>query len=153
MKYLIATLIICAYLLTAGCASLQNAGSAHYTMTQGADANGNPTFNLDVQNGKEIATVKAHIARDGDKVTADLEEQGVAAFEGQRIAADAFKSAVAEATKAAVVAIVAAIPGLAPAAAGLAQGMAVTGTLGAAAVGAAGVVTVDKLNAAPVPAK
>ena len=143
-------MLLLALALLAGCSTLNHAGNASYSVKPFKDdAGALVCCAVDINNGKEIASLEAHVSKQGDDYTVDLKEQGVAAFEGQRIASDAFKNAVAEATKAAVAGIIASIPGLGPAAAGLAQGMAATGSLGAAAVGAAAVVGGQKAGVLP----
>lgn len=134
MRYLI--LMVFALFAT-GCTSLQNAGTASYHVKPFLDAAGNAICcEVAVENGKEIALLKAHIAKAGDSYTVDLEEQGVAAFQGQQIAAGALKTAVDGAVKAAIAAaLIPALPALAPVAgAALASPGAAAAALGAAGV-------------------
>jgi len=90
-----------------------------------------------------------HVTKDGDKYQVDLVEQGVVAFEGQRIAAGAAQGIVDQAAKAAVAAALAPIlPSLAPAVGALISSGATGAVVGGAAIG----ITADKLLASPVPA-
>ena len=132
-------LILLSLLMLSSCASLQYAGTASYSVKPIVDAKGNVICcSVDVKNGKEIANLEAHIQKDGDKYTVDLKEQGVAAFAGQAIAAGATKEAIDAAVKSALaVALAPILPALAPA-------LAAPG-LGAAAVGAASVIGVQKV--------
>lgn len=141
MKRLLILAAIAAFFMS-GCASLQNAGTASYSIKQVTDAKGQPGFDLEVRNGKEIANVEAHLTKDGDKVTVDLKEQGVAAFQGQQIAATSVQASIDAAAKAAVAAALAPLlPALAPAAG---AALASPG-IGAAAVGAGAVILKDKV--------
>jgi hypothetical protein len=134
-----ALLVLPLALLLTACPSLQYAGNASYSVKPFTDSNGQVVCcAVDVRNGKEIANLEAHVTKQGDNYTVDLKEQGVAAFAGQKIAAEAFTSAVTEATKAAVAAVLAPLlPALAPAL--------VAPGLGAAALGAGVGIGVDKL--------
>lgn len=137
MKYL---LIIIALSLT-GCQSLQYAGSSSYQIRQITDANGKTGFDISVKNGKEIATVKAHLVKDGERIEIDLEETGVAAFAGQQIASEAYKLAVKQAAEvAAATAIGMAMPAALPVVGDIISG----GGLGAALIGGAGALAVKK---------
>lgn len=136
MKYL-ALIILAAAALT-GCASLNHAGSASYSVKTSADG-----WEVTVNNGKEIAVVDAVVVKKGDDIEVRLHQEGVAAFEGQRIAAGALDESVAKAAKAAAAAAVAAVlPALAPAAG---AALAAPG-LPAAAVGAGAAIGVQKLT-------
>jgi hypothetical protein len=142
MKYL---LIVIALGLS-GCASLQNAGNANYQLRQITDANGKTGFDITVKNGKEIASVKVHLQKDGEKITVDLEEMGVAAFAGQQISADALKITIKQAAEVAVAAAMAmAAPGVLPLAGAALAG----GGLPAAVVGAGGALAVEHALAKP----
>lgn len=128
-----------------GCASMQYAGTASYSVKPFADKAGNVLCcEVAVNNGKEIANLEAHIVKTPDGgYMVDLKEQGVAAFQGQALVAGATKDAIADAAKIGVAAALApALPMLLPAAG---AALASPG-LGAAAVGAAGVVGVQKLT-------
>jgi hypothetical protein len=138
-------LFLIALVLLTGCASLQDAGDARYSLTPIFDKDGHAICcAVTIANGKEIANIEVHASKTGDDYVIDLKEQGVAAFEGQKIAADAFKSAVAEATKAAVAAFIAPLlPTLAPMA-----GAALSSPgIGAAAIGAGTAIEAEKLTA------
>jgi|SRR5674476_447073 len=142
-------LLALAICLLTGCASLQYAGNASYDVKPYETKDGTPVCcTVSIRNGKEIANLEAHVVKSGDDYTVDLKEQGVAAFKGQEIAADAFKSAVVEATKAAVAAVLAPLlPALAP----MAGAALASPGISAAALGAGVVLGVQKLNApAPV---
>lgn len=144
MKYLIITLSAAVAMLS-GCASMQYAGTASYSVKPFTDKAGNVACcEVAVNNGKEIANLEAHIVKTPDGgYTVDLKEQGVAAFQGQAIAAGATKEAIADAAKIGVAAALAPVlPALLPAAG---AALASPG-LGAAAAGAAGVIGVQKLT-------
>ena len=129
-----------------GCASLQNAGTAEYSVKPfviDAKAGTVACCEVMVRNGKEIASVKAHVQKQGDSYTVDLEEQGVQAFQGQTIAAGVTQAAIDAAAKAAVAAALAPVlPALLPAAGAALQ----SGGLSAAAVGAGAVIVKDKVQ-------
>jgi len=84
MKLLLASTIV----LLTGCQSLQYAGNASYSVKPYEDKNGAVHCCIvDVYNGKEIAHLKTHISMSpGGEIVVDLEESGVAAFQGQAIA-------------------------------------------------------------------
>lgn len=133
----------------AGCQSLTMAGSSAYSIRQVTDQNGNPHFELSVKSGKEVAQVEARLTKDGDKITVDLKETGVAAFAGQQISADALRLTVEQTAKvAAAAAIAAAIPAAMPAVEAALSG----GGLPAAIVGAGGSVAVERALAKPAAA-
>jgi len=139
-------LAVVVMLALSGCASLQNAGTAEYSVKPfviDAKTGAIACCEVVVKNGKEIANVKAHIQKQGDNYTVDLEEQGVMAFQGQAIAAGATKDAIDAVAKAAAAAALAPfLPALLPAA-----GAALTsGGLPAAAVGAGAVILKDKVS-------
>lgn len=119
-----------------GCASLQDAGSARYEVKPFTDEiTGNQVCcAVTVHNGKEIANLDAQITRGADgAVTVHLIENGVAAFQGQAIAAGAAQDAINAAAKAAVAAALAPV---APALIGAGGAALASPGLGAAAVGA-----------------
>lgn len=123
---------------------MQYAGSASYTVSPVITPNGDAVCcAVTVHNGKEIGMLKAHIEKDGDKYTVDLEEQNVLAFEGQRIVSGAAREAIESVAKAAAMAAIAPLlPALVPlAGAALAQP-----GIGAAAAGAVGVIAVDRIT-------
>ncbi|MBK8746129.1 hypothetical protein [Propionivibrio sp.] len=122
--------------LLAGCASLQNAGTAEYSVRPFVDAEGRAMCcEVSVKNGKEIASLDAHIEKRGSDYTVDLKERGVKAFEGQAISAQALGASLTAAQRVALAAILAPAAVAALPAAGAA--LAAPG-LGAAAVGAVG---------------
>lgn len=130
MKHLF---IIIALLALAGCASLNNAGTADYQVRPFLDAAGAPhCCEVSVRNGKEIASVKARIEKRGDDYTVEIEQQGVQAFAGQAIVAGATKDALEAAARAAVASALA--PLLPAASAALASGGLPAAALGAGAV-------------------
>lgn len=136
-------LLLAVVLMLASCASLQYAGSADYSVKPFKDADGKVLCcAVEVHNGKEIANLEAHITKTGEDYTVDLKEQGVLAFQGQAIASGATKDAIDAAAKVAVAAAMApVIPFLVPAA----SAALASGGLGAAAVGAAGVIGAQKV--------
>lgn len=87
-------LILIAALAMSGCASLQSAGVAEYSVRPVVVGLQIVCCEVMVRNGKEIALVKAHIEKSGDNYTVDLEERGVVAFQGQSIAAGAAKASI-----------------------------------------------------------
>lgn len=146
MKKLLIMAVMAIFLCLAGCASLQNAGTARYSVKPFVVNSGTGAIaccEVVVENGKEISNLKAHIQKQGDNYTVDLEEQGVMAFQGQAIAAGATKEAIDGAAKAAAAAALApVIPLLLPAAG---AALASPG-VGAAAVGAGAVILKDKVS-------
>lgn len=133
-----------AVLALSGCASLDQAGTASYSMKPVLVNDKLVCCEVVIVNGKEIALLDATVIKRGDDYEVRLHEEGVAAFEGQRIAAGAAKTAAAAAAKAAAIGgTVLVAPVLAPAV-GAAL---VSGTAGAAAVGAGAGVLVNKATA------
>ena len=105
------TLIVLSVLALTGCASIQNAGTAEYTVRPFKDSLGGVVCcEVQVRNGKEIANLEAHISKQGDNYTVDLKEQGVAAFKGQELNAGVIKAAVDAAVKATLAPL---LPGMA----------------------------------------
>jgi len=148
MKRSVVRIIACLFAaVLAGCASLNNAGTAEYSVKPFTDSAGAVTCcEVSVKNGKEIASLEAHVSKQGDNYTVDLKEQGVMAFQGQQIAAGATQSAIEAAARLAVAAALGPImPSLLPAAG---AALASPG-VGAAAVGAAAGVVADKTLATP----
>jgi hypothetical protein len=72
-----------------GCASLQYAGSADYSIEPVKIGDETVCCKVRVRNGKQIDSVRVHAEKRGDDYTFDLEETGVKAFAGQGIAAGA----------------------------------------------------------------
>lgn len=92
----------------AGCASLDNAGTAEYHVKPFIGQDGRPVCcDVSVRNGKQMQSLDAVIVKDGDKYTVILQQRGVEAFAGQAIAAGAAKTVVDAAAKAAVGTVVA----------------------------------------------
>ena len=90
-------LILLAALTLAACASIQTAGIASYSIRPfvvDAASGAVACCELSVQNGKEFASLEAHIEKKGENYVVDLKEQGVKAFPGQRISAGAAGSAI-----------------------------------------------------------
>jgi hypothetical protein len=129
----------------AGCSSLNYAGVASYSVQPFKAADGSQMCcTVEVHNGKEIATLDAHITKTGNDYTVDLKEQGVLAFEGQRIAGTAAQAAIDAAARAAVAtALAPLLPAMLPAAGAALS----SGGLPAAAVGAGTVIGVQKVMA------
>jgi hypothetical protein len=93
MKVFLSVLIAAVLLPMYGCASLNHAGTASYSVKPFADQNGNVhCCEVTVHNGKEIESLEAHIEKNGDNYVVDLKEKGVKAFAGQRISASAVPS-------------------------------------------------------------
>lgn len=91
-----------------GCASLQYSGVASYTVRPFEGKDGALVCcEVAVANGKEYASLQAHIEKRGADYTVDLAEQHVAAFKGQEIAAKAAGATAATAAKAATAIMVA----------------------------------------------
>lgn len=128
-----------------GCASLQNAGSSAYTLKPfitNPQTGATVCCEVTVSDGKERASLTLNISKVGENYYFSMDEKGVAAFQGQEIAAGATKDAIASAAKTAALAILAPIiPSLLPAA-----GAALSSPgIGAAAVGAGAALEGKKL--------
>lgn len=136
MKTMLAIIFL---VLLTGCSTLNTAGQAHYSVSPFEDKNGGlHCCVVDVVNGKEMAYLAAHISMGKDgAIEVNLVEQGVAAFEGQRIASIVAKDSIAAAVTAGMIAGGVMI---APLAAAAISG----GALPAIATGAAGALAVDK---------
>lgn len=120
-------------LALSGCASIDNAGTASYTVRPFVIGDQAVCCDVTIYNGKEIALLDATILKTGDNYQVHLHEEGVAAFEGQRIAAHAIDTAASSAVKAAAIGgLLVAAPMVAPA---LGAALSAPG-LGAAAAGA-----------------
>ena len=78
----------------AACSSLQNAGMAEYTVKPMVIDKQTVCCEVSVKNGKEYASLKAKVVKNGDDYSVELEEQAVQAFAGQQKAADTFGKAV-----------------------------------------------------------
>ncbi len=126
-------LIVLALLGLTGCASIQQAGTASYSVKPFMVGDQAVCCEVTVRNGKEIALLDATVIKRGDDYEVRLHEEGVAAFEGQRIAAGAAARVASTAGKvAAAAALAPVIPAVLPAAG---AALASPG-IGAAAVGA-----------------
>ena len=133
IQIVLAGLLVGGLLALGGCASLDQAGTASYSMKPVLVDDKLVCCEVMIVNGKEIALLDATMIRRGDDYEVRLHEEGVVAFDGQRIAAGAARSMAASAVKAAAVGGLAiAAPVLAPAAGAM---LAAPG-LGAAAAGA-----------------
>ena len=96
-------LMILGVIALTGCASIQNAGTADYTIKPFKDSLGGIVCcEVQVKNGKEIANLEALISKQGENYTVYLKEQGVVAFKGQEITAGVVQEAVNAAVKAAI---------------------------------------------------
>jgi uncharacterized protein YceK len=138
-------------LLLSGCASLQSAGNASYVVKPFVvDANTGATVccEVSITDGKERAALTLNVTKTGDNYTLALDEKGILAFQGQAIAAGATQTAIDAAAKAAAAAALAPIiPALAP----LIGGALASPGLGAAAIGAAGVIGTQTILSKPAP--
>lgn len=128
-------------LLLGGCTSLQQAGTASYSVKPFMVGDQAVCCEVTISNGKEIALLDATVIKRGDDYEVRLHEEGVVAFEGQRIAAGAAKSVTAAAAKAAAIGGAVLIAPIVAPAAGAAL---VSGTAGAAVVGAGAGALVNK---------
>lgn len=127
-----------------GCASLQHAGSASYTIKPMLIGDRTVCCEVAIHNGKQYARLDATLTKTGDDYTVTLSERGVEAFRGQQIAADAASLAGKAAVKAAVIGGAVLIAPIAAPAVGAAL---MSGTAGAAAVGVGAGVLLDKADA------
>lgn len=91
MKTLMLTVLA---LLLTGCASLQNAGMAEYSVKPMIIGEQTVCCEVVVKNGKEYASLKAKVQKTGDDYLVVLEEQTVQAFAGQKQTADFATSTV-----------------------------------------------------------
>ena len=88
------TLIIALALALTGCASLQNAGMAEYSVKPMVIDKQTVCCEVTVKNGKEYASLKAKVVKKGDDYIVELEEQAVSAFAGQQKATDIVAKAI-----------------------------------------------------------
>ena len=86
-----------------GCASLNQAGTASYTIKPMLIDGRTVCCEVAVINGKQYASLDATLIKAGDDYTVTLSERGVEAFRGQEIAAGAAASAGKVALKAAAI--------------------------------------------------
>lgn len=134
-----------AIIAMSGCASVQNAGTASYSVRPFMSGDKAICCEVMVNNGKEIAVVDARVIMKGSDVEVRLYQEGVVAFEGQRIAAGAVKTLAEDAVRAAAIGgLTFTAPMLAPA---LGASLAAPG-LPAAATGAAAAVGFEELTPA-----
>lgn len=79
--------IACVLGFLTGCASLNNAGTARYSVEPILTDKGPPICcRVTVENGKEYASLKAHVERRADgSYVVDLDARNVKAFEGQGV--------------------------------------------------------------------
>lgn len=121
-----------------GCASLNQAGTASYTIKPMLIDGRTVCCEVAVINGKQYASLDATLIKAGDDYTVTLSERGVEAFRGQEIAAGATRSLASTAAKASAAAVIA------PLALPAAGAMLAAPGLGAAAAGAAAGVLINK---------
>lgn len=121
-----------------GCASLNQAGTASYSMKPVLINDKLVCCEVMINNGKQYASLDATLIKAGDDYTVMLSERGVEAFRGQGIAAGATKSLASTAAKASAAAVIA------PLALPAAGAMLAAPGLGAAAAGAAAGVLINK---------
>lgn len=100
MKHAILALIV---LALTGCASLNQAGTASYTIKPMLIDGRTVCCEVAVINGKQYSSLDATLIKTGDDYTVTLSERGVEAFRGQEIAAGAAASAGKAALKAAAI--------------------------------------------------
>lgn len=115
-----------------GCTSLQQAGTASYTIRPMLIDGRTVCCEVAVINGKQYSSLDAMLVKTGDDYTVMLSERGVEAFRGQEIAAGAAKSAASMAGKAVAVGgavLIAPLVGAALAAPGLGSAAAGAGAL------------------------
>ena len=125
-------LIALALLALPGCTSIDQAGTASYTIRPMLIDGRTVCCEVSVHNGKQYASLDATVTKTGDDYAVVLAERGVEAFRGQEIAAGAAKSVAQTAGKAAAIGGAVLIAPVAAPAVGAAMA---SGTAGAAAVG------------------
>lgn len=91
-------------LMLAGCASLQYAGTASYSVKPFEVAGQPVCCEVSIFNGKEIASLDAVIKKSGADYEVVLSQRGIKAFEGQAISAQALEASINAAVKAALIA-------------------------------------------------
>ena len=90
MKYLLPLIA-----LVAGCSSLDQAGVSEYRVKPFIDSKGDVyCCDVDVRNGKQMASVDAVVIKDKDKYTVIIQQRGVEAFTGQASSANVLKDVV-----------------------------------------------------------
>ena len=91
-------------LFVMGCASLQYAGTASYSVKPFEVGGQAVCCEVAIYNGKEIASLDATIKRSGADYEVTLSQRGITAFEGQAISAQALEKSIDAALKAALTA-------------------------------------------------
>lgn len=81
--------LLLAVLLLSGCSSLQNAGTSEYMVRPFKIGEETLCCEVSIKNGKELHRMTAKIVKKGDDYTIDIDMQGVTAFKGQSISAEA----------------------------------------------------------------
>ncbi|MDE2097804.1 MAG: hypothetical protein KGL39_11195 [Patescibacteria group bacterium] len=149
MRHIIIALSL---LALSACASLSDTGITQFTAKPFVDPVSKSTLCCEVSyiGGKEIASAHALMIKKGNDYSISIDEQGVKAFQGAAIAANATQTTFADAAK---VGTAIALAPMAPAALAGAGALAATGGVGAAIVGGAAVLGAQKLMASPTPAK
>ena len=97
-------LIPAAMLAVSGCASLQYAGVAAYTVRPFGVGGQLVCCEVQIRNGKEIASLDATVEKTGGDYRVSLRQRGVQAFEGQAISAAALEKSIDAAVRAALIA-------------------------------------------------
>ena len=123
-----------------GCASLQYAGNSSYTVEPMMLDGKQVCCAVHIIDGKETASMTAHVVKNGDNYDVTLNKVGETAFKGQQISAAALQTAIDASAKAAVA--IALAPLLPAAGAALAAP-----GIGAAALGGAAIIGVQKITA------
>lgn len=81
--------------LVSGCSSLDQAGVSEYRVKPFIDSKGDVyCCDIDVRNGKQMASVDAVIIKDKEKYTVIIQQRGVEAFTGQAASAGVLKDIV-----------------------------------------------------------
>lgn len=112
-------LILLALASLSGCASVQNAGVASYSVRPIVLDGKAVCCEVSVHNGKEYAVLDAVIIKRGEDYEVRLHEEAVRAFKGQELAGNAATSTATAAAKAATAIMVApAVAGVGTAAIG-----------------------------------
>lgn len=98
--------VLALFVLVSGCASLDHAGVASYTIKPMLIEGRPVCCEVAVNNGKQYASLDAMVEKKGDDYSVTLSERGVEAFRGQQIAAGAAASTAATAAKGAAAIVV-----------------------------------------------
>ena len=91
--------------LLMGCASLQYAGTASYSVKPFEVAGEAVCCEVSIFNGKEISSLDAVIKKSGADYEVTLSQRGIRAFDGQAISAQALEASINAAVKAALIAV------------------------------------------------